>query len=99
MTRPRYPRSNCCVPFCRRTSTLFQAEWIYADHWRLVDRSLKRFWRQQMRKLYRAWEAAEARDPQGREPRRAARRWHAADRTIWQRIKRQAITRAAEAPI
>lgn len=41
--RPRYPRTGCVVPFCRRTSTLFPSEWICGDHWRLVDRSLKMF--------------------------------------------------------
>ena len=59
MTRPRFARSNCCVPFCRRTSTLFRGEWLCGDHWRLVDRSLKTFRTRRLKVAYRAVEKAD----------------------------------------
>lgn len=79
--RPRYPRTACCVPFCRRTSTLFPHEWVCGDHWRLVDRSLK---------LVRTRLLHGRRNlPQ--------RRWRKLEGLIWSRMKRQAIARAAGA--
>lgn len=64
MTRPRFARSNCCVPFCRRTSTLFRGEWLCGDHWRLVDRPLKAFRTRRLREAYqeceRFWALAQA---------------------------------------
>lgn len=106
------------MPFCRRRTGRTKGEWICCDHWPLVDSRLRRYWRKQMRKLYRKWEAADSAysfrnaelvaeaDPRGihiedpvwalREAReKAAKRWRAAHATIWTRIKRQAITRAA----
>lgn len=58
--RPRFPKSTCCVLGCRRTSTLFKGEWICGDHWRSVDKTLRVFYRKQLRKLCRAYEKAEA---------------------------------------
>lgn len=88
MTRPRYDRSSCCVPFCRRTTTTFPPghEWLCADHWRLVDRSLKLSRTRLVRRFKRrGW--FEDR-----------RRWPTVNRAldgIWRRMKRQAIERAA----
>ena len=95
--RPRYPKSGCCVPFCRRTSTLFKSEWLCGMHWRLVDRALKRFRTKRLRQLYRAWEEAKAQDPNSRATFKAWRQWHRSERLIWRRMKRQAIERAAGA--
>ena len=58
--QPRYPKSRCCVPGCRRSSTLFSREWMCGDHWRLVDRALKAFRTKRMRPLYRRWSTANA---------------------------------------
>lgn len=52
--------AHCCVPHCRRRSSKFTREWLCADHWRLVDRRLKVFRTRQLKKLYRAWEHANA---------------------------------------
>lgn len=95
--RPRYPRSSCCVPFCARWSTLFPPgeEWMCGRHWRLADRSLRRFFRVRLRQLYDRWAAA----PQNsRQQFLAWRRWHRTNRLIWARIKRQVIGRAGELP-
>lgn len=35
-------RTACAVPFCRRTVAGVWAHWLCRDHWRLVDRELKR---------------------------------------------------------
>lgn len=53
-----YPRSQCCVPGCRRWSTRFRLEWLCGDHWRLVGMALKRFRTKRLRPLYRVWEQA-----------------------------------------
>jgi hypothetical protein len=58
--RERYPRSRCCVPFCRRTSTLFPHEWVCGEHWRGVERSLNRFRTKRLKEIGRAIEAAHA---------------------------------------
>lgn len=79
-SRPRFPRRGCAVPGCRRTSELFRNEWLCADHWRLVDRSLKTYRTRHLRKLSRAGYAT---------------RWRRAENLIWRRMKRQAIERAA----
>ncbi len=34
-------RTPCSVVFCRRTTAGQWAFWMCADHWRMVDRSLK----------------------------------------------------------
>lgn len=83
--RPKYPRTGCVVPFCRRTSTLFQGEWICGEHWRCVSPHLRR----RHHKLARAYRKADA-----------AQRYGRANRLIglfernWARIKRHAIERA-----
>lgn len=103
--RPRYPRSGCLVPFCRRTSTLFEREWLCADHWKLVPRELKRFRTQRLKAAYRAWEKAAAaldlanqkgegaREAYFRQS-RANRRWHGIERGTWRRMKRIAVEKA-----
>ena len=58
--RPRYPRSTCCVIGCRRTSTLFQGEWVCGDHWRLIDRSLKTIRTKLNCRWKKRWETARA---------------------------------------
>jgi hypothetical protein len=88
MTRPRYPRSCCSVPFCRRTTTTFPPghEWVCGEHWRLVDRALKTI----RARLVRRWKR------NGRWARYQP--GDAVDRTLdalWRRMKRQAIERAA----
>lgn len=44
------------MPFCRRTSTLFPGEWICGEHWRLVDRSLKRLRTRLLKRARAAWQ-------------------------------------------
>lgn len=92
MTKPRYPRTSCCVPFCRRTSTLFRDEWVCGEHWRLVDRSLKRLRSTLRRRWVKRWRAAQYR-------RRVDLNiaWRRVEAAIWRRMKRQAIERAAGA--
>jgi hypothetical protein len=104
--RPRYPRSNCCVPFCRRTSTRFSAEWVCGEHWRLVDRDLKRFRTKRLRTIARLVESYAARaegfktaaeqfqDPASIRAYWARRRWRRVERATWARMKRQATERA-----
>lgn len=90
--RPRYPKSACCVPFCRRTSTLFKDEWLCADHWRLVDPQLKRL----RTRLIRRWRLRYERTlPDSRARYVAAVVWRRGDYAIWRRMKAQAIERAA----
>jgi hypothetical protein len=48
------------VPFCRRTSTHFKNEWLCGDHWRLVDRQLKRFRTKRLAVVWRLVERYEA---------------------------------------
>jgi hypothetical protein len=59
--RPRYPRSTCCVIGCRRTSTLFEREWICGEHWRLVDRDVKRLRTKILKRRRHEVEAAQGR--------------------------------------
>ena len=59
--RPRYDRQTCCVIGCRRTSRLFPGEWICGEHWRLVDRDIKRLRTKILKRRRRELEAAEAR--------------------------------------
>ena len=59
--RPRYPRSSCCVIGCRRTSTLFPGEWICGEHWRMVDREIKRLRTKVLKRRGRECAAADAR--------------------------------------
>ena len=57
--RPTYEKSSCCVPFCRRTSRRFKGEWICADHWKLVPRTLKAFRTKRLKDVGREWEKAD----------------------------------------
>lgn len=84
--RPRYPRSSCCVPGCRRTSTLFTAEWVCGDHWRMIPRRFKLAWSRAKRHNRRHWLAMSERR------RRAAH--YRMDR-LWLVLKRAAIIAAA----
>lgn len=97
--RARYPRTACCVPFCRRTSTLFPKEWLCADHWRLVERRLKRFRTKRLNQLRGRWQKAYAEEPQSKRATMARQAYWRAEALIWERMKRQAISRAAGAPI
>lgn len=58
--RLRYPRSSCCVPFCRRTTAAFPPghEWVCGEHWRLVDRALKALRRKFRLRYERRWSAS-----------------------------------------
>lgn len=49
-------RRGCVVPFCRRTSTRFNNEWICGDHWRMVPRHLKLFRTRRRREIKRLYE-------------------------------------------
>lgn len=44
------------MPFCRRTSTLYEREWMCGDHWRMTRRADRLFYPKHMRLLYRRWE-------------------------------------------
>jgi len=101
--RPTYPWSACAVPFCRRRSRRFRPgeEWLCGEHWRLVDRALKTFWRKRLQTLYLRWAKAKAihdatptRDAWMAE-RSTARRWHRTRDLLWRRMKRQAVERSA----
>lgn len=59
--RPRYERSTCCVIGCHRTSRLFPSEWICGEHWRMVDRDIKRLRTRILKRRGRECEAAQAR--------------------------------------
>jgi hypothetical protein len=58
--RPRYLKSGCIVPFCRRTSTLFKGEWVCGEHWKLVDRSLKAYRTKRLKQITKAFEKEDA---------------------------------------
>lgn len=103
--RPTYPKSSCCVPFCRRTSRRFKEEWICGDHWKTVPTALKRFRTKRLKLVYRAWEKANAELGLAREKGvgvreayfktyRAERRWLGIERGTWCRMKRIAIEKA-----
>jgi hypothetical protein len=83
---PPWPRTGCIVPFCRRTTTMMEAEWICGTHWRLVDMGLRRLGG----RLLRRWKRTGRWDDQ--------RKWRViglAYEGWWKRVKRQAIERAA----
>lgn len=76
------------MPFCRRTTGRAEfSEWLCGDHWRLVDKRRRRVYGRYMRQWRRF-------GPSGNTPEYYAR-VHAAAGRIWNRIKRQAIERAA----
>lgn len=79
-------RLHCCVPFCRRTTAHTEfSEWLCGDHWRLVDRRRRQVYGRYMRQ-WRRYRGA----PSG-----LSRSEHNAAHRIWERLKRQAIERAA----
>lgn len=102
--RPTYPKSGCCVPFCRRTSRRFKEEWICGDHWKLVPRDLKTFRTKRLKQIRLAFDKAEAlrracargeeRQEHYRRTCRLARRWDRTEKAIWRRMKRIAIEKA-----
>lgn len=84
----RYPRIPCVVPFCRCGATCYPPghEILCPKHYRLVDQSLKAKRRAVRRML-------KARGQQDTE------RAHRLEVRLWARMKHQAITRAAGAPL
>lgn len=103
--RPTYPKSSCCVPFCRRTSRRFKEEWICGEHWKLVPQSLKRFRTRRLKEIDRAGQkagpdldAANERGVGAKEAyfrlQRIEARWLRVERATWRRMKRIAIERA-----
>ncbi|WP_156927842.1 hypothetical protein [Bradyrhizobium sp. Tv2a-2] len=82
MTATSTDRARCVVPFCRRTTKRFKAEWICGNHWPLIPKAQRRVWGR-LRKRWRRYgpEAGVHFD---------ARWWR-----IWDRLKREAIERAA----
>lgn len=74
-------RIACCVPFCRRTTGRTEfSEWLCGDHWRLIDKRRRQVYGRYMRQWRRYSHGKIV--PQ------------AVDR-IWNRLKREAIERAA----
>jgi hypothetical protein len=86
--RNRYPRIPCVVPFCGCGATCYPPghEIICPKHYRLVDASLKA----KRRKVRHLLRKARATDTD------RARRL---DNWLWSKIVKQAITRAAGAPL
>lgn len=84
----RHPRIPCIVPFCGCGATCYPPgyEIICPKHYRLVDAALKAK-RRRVRHLLRKARASDT---------DRARRL---DDWLWSKIKAQAITRAAGAPI
>lgn len=94
--RPTYPKSSCCVPFCRRTSRRCKDEWICGDHWKLVPRALKTFRTKRLKLIRLQFERANAiatREEYFRAC-RLARRYERLEGATWRRMKRIAIEKA-----
>lgn len=79
-------RLSCAVPFCRRwrgdrkdDPVSAYSEWICGDHWRLVDRRLRRLFKRMQRRLRAGALCASP---------------HRLHDYVWERMKRQAIERA-----
>lgn len=53
--RPRYPKSTCCVPFCRRTSTVMPGEWLCRDHWMQLPAIERRLFKRAQRQVRARW--------------------------------------------
>lgn len=87
--RNRYPRIPCLVPFCGCGATCYPpdetGEIICPKHYRLVDRSLKARRRRVRAAFKRRGELW------------SDRHWRM-EHKLWNRIREQAITRAAGAP-
>lgn len=94
--RDRFPRIPCLVPFCSCGATCYPPgyEIICPKHYRLVDRALKAARRRARAELRRRgeWEPGADGGPLTARARRLENRF-------WNKMKRQAITRAAGAPI
>lgn len=91
--RARYERSCCCVLGCRRWSTLFPAEWMCAEHWKMLPKA----WRTVLRRSWRRERDAQQAlaGPTWPATRPAYnRRCRAADR-LWARAKRHVTLKAA----
>ncbi|MBS4018755.1 MAG: hypothetical protein KGZ68_11010 [Dechloromonas sp.] len=97
-------RIRCCVPFCRRTHKPMKCEpvagqvweWICQAHWRQVRRDRRRAYAR-VRKI---WHGGDGRGMTLGEimahPKWGNRAVHrAAKDRLWERIKREAIERAA----
>lgn len=86
--RNRYPRIPCVVPFCGCGATCYPPghEIICPKHYRSVDRALKAK-RRRVRAILKA---------KGESSSERARRLEG---LLWSRMVKQAITRAAGAPI
>lgn len=78
-----YPRTRCCVPGCKRTSTRFPDEWICGRHWSLVPKKMKKVLARIHRKCRRYPHMN-----------RTVQRLMRAEERIWQRIRRAAIESA-----
>lgn len=87
-------RLLCCVPFCRRTRADDGdfVEWMCGDHYRLVDRRLKTLRSRIRRRCEKIVRGADYR--RGWVHLRVTRAHHT-DNLLWDRMKRQAIERAA----
>lgn len=89
-----FAQTSCMVPGCRRHTARYgnsDVEWLCVDHWRLVDPALKRFRTKLVRRYIRKGELTQ-------EPlywRAHSRRARRMLTSIWRRMKRQAIERAA----
>lgn len=88
--KPKHPRVNCCVPFCRRGSTKWPVpyELLCGDHYRMSDKGLRAKRARVRRKLARLGEL-DAAASKSLSP-RASR----IDALFWTKIKRQAIERS-----
>lgn len=90
MTKIRYPRIGCCIPFCRCGSTYYASgEYMCPKHYRLVDKALKAK-RRHLRAIYKR----RRRGP--RAPGRFSWRYRAwkMEVHLWEKMKRQATHRS-----
>lgn len=93
-------RIPCCVPFCRRTADAAKMaphnEMICQKHWKLVPAETKARYRHVRRRATKIWKAV-YRSSKIQQPGREAL-YNRSVRDItatWERIKREAIERAA----
>ena len=89
-SHPRYPRVNCCVPFCKRGSTKWPVpyELLCGDHYRMADKALRMKRARVRRKLAKLGEFDTMNFRCLSD--RAAR----IDGLFWSKIRRQATERA-----
>lgn len=83
-------RTACSVPFCRRSVAGRWAGYLCGDHWRLVDRDLRRLRTKLRRRFMKRGEVVTIKGGWRSLTDRAAR----AEAGIWRRMVRQAIERA-----